>query len=306
MCLKLCYKSENDIFIHSDGTISKCCTAWIIKKIPTTTIQEAIEQCSTICNTKCNSIESINVLLGYKCMPNCTMCTDNKIFQNIDVIKEVDLEKIIASIQNIISYTDTVTTIQIGSFFDSSSYTYIHTLAELINKIVKTFDDLNLRIYHTGITSLCELEKILIPEAIDKCCFIINFNGVMQIHDLYKPNSFMCIYNNILNNKNLKLEVNCIIFEHSIDYLDEIFSNLDTLDKFIKQYEIKLDNAKDRINKHTIIQSMAFVKLFYMKNKDKIISKKLKQAIERFIRDNGSKSKFKLKLRNELKLEQKL
>ena len=306
ICLKLCYKSENDIFVHSDGTISKCCTAWIIKNLPTTTIQEAIEQCSIICDTKCNFVESINILLGYKCMPNCSMCTDNKIFQNVDIIKKVDLEKIIASIQNIISYTKTVTTIQIGSFFDSSSHIYIHTLAELINKIVDDFDNLNLKIYHTGITPLYELEKILSPKAIKRCIFIINFNGTKCVHDLYKPNSFDCIYNNILNNKNLKIEINCVIFESSIDYLNEIFLNLDAIDRFVERYEIKLDNAKDRINKHTIVQSLAFIKLFYMKNKNKIISKNLKQAIEQFINDNGQKSKFKLKLRNELMTKEKL
>lgn len=298
--MKVCFNSEEDIFIHADGSISKCALLWSIKKIKPSYFDIPVEQCEKICGIKCNKISSINILLGYKCVDGCNCCGDHLIFKNLnnmlEDISKVSLDNIIKSLNLILDRYKTIKYIQIGSYFDS---TYsIEYLSQLINKISERVA-LPIQIYHMGMTSLNELYDRLTDNSIKQSCFIINLNGTKNIHDKYKPNTYDIIVNNIVsNNKKLNIKVNTLLFEDSFDELDDIFNVLEYVSDYVEELEIKIDNCITRLNKFRITKTIIFLKAFLYKKSIK--SKKLHQAILNCINDNGKKSKFILTLANNI------
>ena len=298
--MKVCFNSEEDIFIHADGSISKCALLWSIKQIKPSHLSIPIEQCENICGIKCDRISSINILLGYKCVDGCSCCGDHLIFKNLNSvfkdISKVNLDSIMQSFNLILDKHKTVKYIQIGSYFDS---TYnIKYLSQLINKISEQVN-LPIQIYHMGITSLTDLYSKLTDKSIKQACFIINLNGTKNIHNKYKPNTYDVIMKNIVsNNKKLNIKVNTLLFEDSFDELEDIFNVLEYISNYVEELEIKIDNCITRLNKFRISKTIIFLKAFLYKKSIK--SKKLHQAISNCINDNGKKSKFILTLANNI------
>lgn len=294
--MKVCFNSEEDIFIHANGAISKCALLWSIKKIKPSYFDIPIEQCEKICGIRCNKISSINILLGYKCVDGCSCCGDHLIFKNLNSmledISKVSLDNIMQSFSLILDKYKTIKYIQIGSYFDS---TYnIEYLSQLINKISEQIT-LPIQIYHMGITSLTDLYDKLTDSSVKQSCFIINLNGTKNIHDKYKPNTYDTIVNNIVsNNKKLNIKVNTLLFEDSLDELEDIFNVLEYISNYVEELEIKIDNCITRLNKFRIAKTIIFLKAFLYKKSIK--SKKLHQAMLNCINDNGKKSKFILTL----------
>ena len=297
--MKLCFNSAEDILIHSDGEISKCCVCWIIKKIKPVKFQIPINQCEKICNIKCKKIEIVDILLNYECIENCKCCGGYDIFKNSEK-KELNINNIMDTLEFLISNCKDIKKIQIGAYFDSSSN--VKNLTTLINLITEKYD-LKITVFHTGIVSLKETEKLLTEKSINNTVFFININGVKEIHDMYKPNSFDIIYNNISKNKKLNITLSCLIFEESLKYLNEIFHNLSELSNNVNKIEIKIDNFIERLTKKSIVKILSNLKAFYFFNKDNILDNKVKNALIEYLNSNAEKARFALKRNRELKLK---
>lgn len=306
--MKLCYSAQHDIVIHADGSISRCVIGWLIEKQPAYNNHVNINQCLQLCNVKSdikNDIYSINILLYYKCLKGCKSCLDHINFEKIDnsshLIKKINISQIINSINYLINIFPNISKIMIGSYFDSSKD--INTLAKVINEIYQYYPNFKIEIYHMGLTSLNELTLSLNPNVIQNLKIIINFNAHEKIHNIYKPNTYNIIKDNIITNKYLKIEIICVLYQESIMHIPEIINELMSIDNDnIIRIEFKIDQARDRVTYNFIQKAIAFMRFNYLKRKIQL-SQKIDQAFKDFFYANGEKAKYIIKTKNELDKE---